>query len=193
MLLFLTLAVMGAVAYSATREGLLTAITTLVNVLISGLVAFNFFEPLANEMEDMLKGTFLAGFEDGIALFVPFAATLGLLRVVTNNLVNTEVELPALFQQIGSGAVALVTGYLVAGFLVVIFQTLPWDERFLGFDYSADANTPKIRNLLPPDRVWLAMMNRAGRSTLSQGEESVTFDPEGSFEIRYARLRRFRE
>jgi uncharacterized membrane protein required for colicin V production len=193
MLLFFTLGVIGAVAYAATREGLLTAITSLVNVVISGLVAFNFFEPIANELEDMLSGSFLAGFEDSIALFVPFAATLALLRVATNNLANTDLELPALAQQVGSGAVALVTGYLAAGFLVVVLQTLPWGDTFLGFDYSATANTPKVRNMLPPDRVWLAMMNRAGRATLSQGEDYVTFDPEGTFEIRYARLRRFKE
>jgi hypothetical protein len=193
MLLFFTLAVMGVVAYAASREGLLTAITSLANVMISGLIAFNFFEPIANELEEMLRGTFLAGFEDAVALFVPFAATLGLLRVVTNNLANTDVELPALLGQVGSGAVALVTGYLVAGFLVVVFQTLPWGDKFLGFEYNADANTPKVRNLMPPDRVWLAMMNRAGSTALSQGEDYVTFDPEGSFEMRYARLRRYRD
>ncbi|MFO0844628.1 MAG: CvpA family protein [Gemmataceae bacterium] len=192
MLLFFTLAVMGAAAYAAAREGLLTAITSLVNVVISGLVAFNFFEPIANELEELLRGSFLAGFEDAIALFAPFAATLAALRVLTINLANTDLELPALLQQVGSGAIALLTGYLVAGFLVVVFQTLPWGDTFLGFDYSATANTPKARNLMPPDRVWLAMMSRAGAMPLSQ-EDSVTFDPEGSFEIRYGRLRRFKE
>ncbi len=190
MLEFMTLAIMAAVAYASVREGVLTAITTLVNVVLSGLVAFNFYEPLAGELEKMFKGTFLAGFEDAIVLFVLFAGTLGLLRVVTNNLAISEVELPALVQQVGAGGIALVTGYLLAGFLTCMYQTLPWDERFLGFDYTADANAPALRKVLPPDRFWLGLMQHASMKPLAQ---ESTFDPDASFELRYARLRRFKE
>lgn len=192
MLLFFTLAVVVAVAYASAREGILTAITSLVNVVLAGLVTFNFYEPLADGLEDILRGTFLAGFEDGIVMFLLFAITLGVLRVVTNNLANTEVELPAIVQQVGSAAIAAVTGYLIAGFLVCLFQTLPWGEKFLGFEYQVEPNAPKVRSLLPPDRVWLAMMHRAGAWTLSQ-EKSASFDPQGTFELRYGKLRRFKE
>lgn len=192
MIILFTVAVIGAVAYASSREGLLTAITTLINVVLAGLLAFNFYEPLANELESMVRGSLLAGFEDGIVLFGLFAGILGLLRVVTNNLANTELELPALFNQISSVAVAAVTGYLVAGFLVCLLQTLPWGENFLGFEYQVDPSAPKIRSFLPPDRVWLGMMNRAGLGPLSQ-ESSTTFDPEGTFELRYGKLRRFKE
>ena len=112
--------------------------------------------------------------------------------MLTNNLASSEVELPALFQQVGSGAVALVTGYLLAGILICMFQTLPWDEKFLGFEYEADQNTPKTRNVFPPDRAWLAMMHRAALTTLLQ-EGGGTFDPDATFEIRYARLRRYKD
>jgi uncharacterized membrane protein required for colicin V production len=192
MLVFLTVAVTLAVAYAAMREGFLMAVAGLVNVLVAGVVAFNFYEPVAGELEGMLAGSFLAGFEDALALFLLFALPLILLRVVCNNLATHEVELPALFQQVGSAAVAAVTGYLLAGFLVCVFQTLPWGQQFLGFDATADPGAPKIRSLVPPDRVWLALMHRAGNAALSQ-EGSTTFDPEGTFELRYARLRRFKE
>src|SRR5262245_12889183 len=138
MLIFLTLGVMVAVAYASAREGVLTAITTLVNVVLAGLVAFNFYEPLSGELESLLRGTFLAGFEDSIVLFLLFAGTLALLRVITNNLANTDVELPALPQQICSALVSLVSGYLLAGFLVCLFQTMPWEQNFMGFEYQAD-------------------------------------------------------
>ncbi len=192
MLEFFTIAVMAAVAYASVREGVLTAITTLVNVVLAGLVAFNFYEPLAGELEKMFKGTFLAGFEDAIVLFVLFAGSLGILRAVTNNLALSELELPALVQQVGSAGVALVTGYFLAGFLVCTYQTLPWDEKFMGFYYTADPAGGGMRKVLPPDRVWLAMMHRASAQPLSQ-DGAVTFDPQGSFELRYAKLRRFKE
>ena len=43
-----------------------------------------------------------------------------------------------------------------------------------------------------PDRVWLAMMHRMGQDNLSWGEGSVTFDPDGTFPLRYSRLRRYK-
>jgi len=44
--------------------------------------------------------------------------------------------------------------------------------------------------VLPPDRVWLALMRRASTGPFRQGEDPG-FDPGGSFEQRYARLRRY--
>ncbi len=191
MLELFTLAVMLIVGYSYFREGLLTSLATLVNVFISGLVAFNFFEPLAEQLETTFNGTFLQGTEDAVALFVLFLAPLALLRWVTNNLANQEIEMPALVQQFGASAVALLTGYLLAGFLVCMLQTLPWGEHFLGFNAQVEKET-SIRRLIPPDRVWLAMMNRAGNGPLAQSD-SPTFDPEGTFELRYSKMRRVKE
>ena len=124
---------MAIVAYSYFREGLLTSLATLVNVFLSGLIAFNFFEPVADQIYSTINGTFLDGYEDAIALFIMFLAPLGLLRWTTNNLANQEIEMPALVQQIGASAVGVLTGYLLAGFIVCMLQTLPWGENFLGF------------------------------------------------------------
>jgi hypothetical protein len=192
MLILLTLAIMLIVAYSYFREGVLTALTMLVNIFLAGLVAFNFWEPLANALEESLEGSFLGGLEDAICLFGLFAVTLGLLRLATNNLANHEVQLPALGQQIGASVVALVAGYLLTGFLLCMVQTLPLPEKFLGFDSEAEGGGAKLRRVFPPDRVWLAMMSKIGAGPLSQAD-STTFDPEATFELRYARLRRVKE
>jgi hypothetical protein len=192
MLVFLTLVIMLIVAYAYFREGVLTALMMLVNVFLAGLVAFNFFEPLANELEPMIANTWMAGFEDAVCLFALFAVTLGLLRLITNNFVNNELQLPALAQQVGAVLIALVTGYLLAGFLLCMVQTLPIGERFMGFDSEVEDTGPRIRRVIPPDRVWLALMQRAGAGPLSQND-AVIFDPEGTFGLRYTRLRRLKE
>jgi hypothetical protein len=88
--------------------------------------------------------------------------------------------------------VGLLTGYLTAGFLVCVLQTLPWQRNFLGFDESVERNEPGLRRYLPPDRVWLGMMHHAGLGPFAQSD-ATTFDPDATFALRYARLRRFRE
>lgn len=191
MVVALTFVVMGIVGYAALREGLLTALTGLINVLAAGLLTFACFEPLADQLEAVLRGSLLESYEDAFSLFGLFAVTLAVLRVLTNNLAPRELDLPALVQQAGSVLVALLTGYLLAGFLLCLVQTLPLGEKFLGFDANVEA-TPTIRQVLPPDRVWLALMNHAGRVPFAR-EGSTTFDPEATFELRYARYRRVKE
>ncbi|MFO0865304.1 MAG: hypothetical protein U0744_11760 [Gemmataceae bacterium] len=48
------------VAYALFREGFFNAFVMLVNTLLSIIVAFNFFEPMSDMLEDMVRGTFLA-------------------------------------------------------------------------------------------------------------------------------------
>ena len=192
MLTGFTLVVTLIVAYAALREGVLTSIATLVNICLAGLVAFEFFEPLAEEVEGTFRGTFLAGFEDSLSFFILFAPVLAGLRFLTNNLASQEVELPALMQQVGAGVISLVSGYLLAGILVVFLQMMPWSENFLDFQYQVDPSAGKVRQFLPPDRLWLSLMNRAGSGPFSQSD-AVTFDPEGTFGIRYTRLRRYKD
>jgi hypothetical protein len=187
----LTVVVMLAVAYAYWRQGLLTAVAMCGNVLLSGLIAFGLWEPLAAELDQPFSGTFLAGYEDCLCLLLLFCLPLGLLRLITNNLAPTEGEYPPLLQQGGSVFFALVTGYLVSGFLLCLLQTLPWQENFLYFDPTVGPQASNLRRVLPPDRVWLAMMHHAGKDRLGWSE-GPTFDADGSFEARYARLRRYK-
>jgi uncharacterized membrane protein required for colicin V production len=188
MLVLFTLLVMILVAYAGLRNGLLNALAMVVNIVIAGLVAFNFYEPLANELEMNTIRSFLEGTDDALALTLLFGITLAVLRVTVENLVPSELDLPALAQQISTGLVGLFAGYLLAGFLVCVWQTLPIEEKFLGFDHTVTAEAGPARRFLPPDRVWLSMMNYAGQGPLAQSN-STYFDPEGSFSLRYARRR----
>jgi hypothetical protein len=193
MLAIVVLLIMGVVVYSYLQEGLLTAITMAVNVMFSGIVAFGFFEPVAGEIGTWLNQSILEGYEDAIALGLLFCAVFGALKLAANNLAPQEMDLPPLFQQIGSGVVAAVGGYFLAGFLLCMVQTLPLGDKVLGYDPLENVEAqPTLANYFPPDRVWLAMMHRMGQDNLSWGEGSVTFDPEGTFTLRYSRLRRYK-
>src|SRR5262245_27755566 len=110
----LTVLVMLIVAYSHFREGLFTAACHLVNVLLAGVIAFNFWPPIATTLEDTFSGTALAGYEDAFVMSALFAASLAILRALTNHLANREMEYhPA--ARIGGAVLGLITGYFVAG------------------------------------------------------------------------------
>ena len=176
------------VAYAFWRQGVLSAFVMAFNVFLAGLVAFNFFEPIAAELDPMLAGSFLHGYEDSFCLVVLFSATLGFLRWATNALIRTVVDYPPVVQQGGAVLFGMMTGYLVAGFLLCVAQTMPFEEHFLNFDAQVDRDAPsaKVRAILPPDRVWLALMHRASESDhYLSWEENNSFDPHGEFELKY--------
>lgn len=187
------------VAYALFREGFFNAVVMLVNTLLAIVVAFNFFEPMADFLEDMIRGTFLANYEDALSLAILFAATLGLLRTITNKMQNEMVEFDGYVQQIGAGLTGLVTGYLATGFVVVMMQTLPLGRDFLGFE-PRGANEKSSRAFFPPDRMLLTMMRDIGAKSLVNRERDpdldsiydrfATFDRAGTFELRYTRYRR---
>lgn len=191
-----------AAAYAGFREGLFTAFCMLVNGILAGLAAFNFYEPIADASEPLLKNTFLRGYEDFFALSLVYSLAFVLLRMATNNLANRFLDFPAKTQQLGGAALGVVTGYLVAGFFICVLQTLPWHENFLDFEPRSEGESA-LRSYWPPDRAWLSMMRFAGAHCLAWREidpvaatrydRFETFDRAGTFELRYQRYRRYGE
>lgn len=205
MLVLFTLIVIGIVAFMQYRNGLFTSAAMIVQVLLAGLVAFGFWEPIADELDASFFNSPLDGYQDCIVLIGLFCVTLGVLRLVTNRLNKAMIDFNWTLQQIGGPAAGLVTGYLLSGFLVCVFQTLPVEESFLGFSMRKP-DEPGLRRFLPADRVWLALMRHAGAYPLAWSEPKEdtgkkdeeknafdfweTFDREGTYELRYSRYRR---
>lgn len=192
MIAFFTILMVLAVGYASIMEGLFTAFMMCVNVIASSLLTCTLWEPLANEMEGSLAGTFFAGYEDMIAMIIVFTVSLALLRTITNNLVNTQIEYEETLQRGAAAIFGMISGYLTAGMFVCALQTLPWNENFMGFDARYDQQQSFIRSYLPPDRVWLALMHYGSDNGFANSEDQG-FDEGGTFELRYARYRRHAE
>jgi hypothetical protein len=185
----LTLLVMAVVTYAFWREGPLTAFAMCINVLLAGVLAFNFWEPIADLLDPAFNGSVLKGTEDALVLMLVFLPALMFLRWLTNSLAPTHMEFPPILYRGGPVLCGLVTGYLLSGFLVCVIQTLPLQTDFLGFERYKPGDSPTLRKVLPPDVVWLAMMHRLSGAALSGGDDR--FDSHSNFELRYSRYRRF--
>ncbi|MBM3994061.1 MAG: CvpA family protein [Planctomycetes bacterium] len=203
MLLAFTVIIMIGCGVAQYRNGLFTSIAILMSVVFAGLIAFNFFEPIADWLDPMFQGSTLAGCEDMLCLATLFCVSLAVLRVITNTFAEELIEQHGWLQLVGGSVVGVVIGYLVSGFLICGMQTLPLDERFLDFQPRVTGE-PVWRAILPGDRVWLAMMRHAGAGPLSgkedpdaAGQPAVerfpTFDRDATFELRYLRYRRHSE
>ena len=188
--LLTVLLMLGVMGYALLRWGALRAFCACCNVLLAGLVAFNFFEPVAASLDPKLEDTSLHGCEDAFCLVVLFGAAFGLLHLVTRLLARKRPDYHPGLQLSGAAVFGLLAGYLLAGFFVCVLDTLPLGPYLPGFQgkVDPDARWVRVRRVLPPDRVWLALMHRAGLGPFARG--GPTFDADGSFEFRHQRLRR---
>ncbi len=185
-------AIIALVAWLVASEGAHGAGVTLVATLLSGLLATNFFEPLAA----FLAGTMPAydHYMDLVAFLGLFAICVTILRVLAEQLLPTQLELyGTLYEPLRWGS-AVGTGYIVMALVAVSLHLAPLGRDFLGF-------TPERKNLfgMSPDRQWLGFSQYVSEKSLRCGRvfDAPLYQAPGtlearvwsSFPIRYASRR----
>jgi hypothetical protein len=146
----LLIAVLGVVTWFVSSEGAWSAGVTFVSVLLAGLLAMNFFEPLA-----IILGNQLPAYDnkmDMIALIGLFGGFVFLMRLAGERMAPTYVQVPALIEQGGRWLFGLGAGYVSMALLLTALHTAPIPREFLGF--SPERNN--LLNIAAPDRQWLA-------------------------------------
>ncbi len=161
----------------------------LVNVITAGLVATNFFEPVAALLTKQLpKGTL---FWDMIALWGLFAATLGVLRAITDRVSRIRVRFKPPIEMAGGYVLALAVAYVGMAFAATTFHTAPLSRNFLWRGFRPE--DPLLFGL-KPDRQWLAFVQMVSQGSLARlmdegNEEKYVFDPKAEFMPKYASRR----
>lgn len=192
---FILLAILAGVTWCVASEGFAGAIQTAIICIISGLIAMNFFEPLAETLQGVLGD--YANWADSVALIGIFAVCLTLLRLAVEKVSPGFPDAKKPMYEGGRWFGALIAGYVTMAFLLTALHTAPLPREFLGF-------TPERANLLgmaAPDRQWLGFTQYVSEKSLKQWGEPNIFDgPQmvlssypnsvwASFPIRYATRR----
>ncbi|WP_146507879.1 CvpA family protein [Thalassoglobus neptunius] len=152
-------------------DGPVSAGMTFLSVLLSGLIAMNFFEPLAN----FLGANFFASYEwqnrwDIIALLGLFAASVTGLRLLGEWLFPTYAQVSDLFYEPARWVFGLATGYLTMAILLTSLHVAPLPRSFRGFQPEAD----NLFGIAAPDRQWLAFTQYVSEYSLSRRKADGT-------------------
>lgn len=157
----------------------------LINVVTAALLALNFFEPVAGWLDGMAPS--YTYFWDFIALWAVFAASMGILKVLTDAASRVKVRFLKVVEQIVSPILALWIGWVMLCFTMVTLHTAPLPKNFLGFK-------PEQNTFLgmPTDRLMLGFAQRMSLGTFSRSpsaneaaSEGNVFDPKGEFMLKY--------
>jgi hypothetical protein len=168
-------------------EGMWSAALMLVNVILAGLLAMNFWEPAAAWLLSMYAGGEF--FWDFLVLLGLFLVFLMLFRGITDKLSKKKVVFMKPVDIAGGVILSSLTGWIMACFLLTAAQTAPLAREFAFGGYL-----PEERAFLGtgPDRLWLAFVQRMSGGPLApigapdDPNAPHVFDPKGEFILKYA-------
>jgi hypothetical protein len=180
--------------YALMSEGLWGAALMFFNVLFASLIAFNFYEWLA-EMAAGL-GAWATGYADTFCLLVVFIVVLIVLRLTTESIAPAMVRFPTPIYHLGRILFGAATAFMVSGFLLLTFHTSPVHKKMFGVvDYKYG---PPFGWAL--DRNWLSFFQYTSGQVFANREEgradpfgeygdARVFDPRGSWLIDHQNAR----
>lgn len=184
--------ILALVAWLVASEGAHGAAVTLIATVLSGLLATNFFEPLAAFLGGTLPD--YDHYMDLVAFLGLFAICVTLLRVLAEQLLPTQLEIYGTIYEPLRWVSAVGTGYIVMALVAVSLHLAPLSRDYLGF-------TPERKNVfgMSPDRQWLGFSQYVSEKSLRCGRvfDAPIYTAPGtttervwsSFPIRYASRR----
>lgn len=183
------------------RGGAVRSGVRLPGLILAGLLAMNYFEPMAKLVID------LGDDADFLLRFARFASLIGLLAsavivlwALTGRLLPESPELPPLVERVAGWTCSLLGGYVLAAVLLTAVHTFPGPREFGGF-FPPEADRRKGPLLkFAPDYQWLGftqhvsehVLLRPGNDRVFDGPQRRVGNVRGrwpSFPLRYAQWR----
>ena len=152
-------------------EGMWSNAIRLINVVTAGLLATNYWEPVARLADNSVSESFTF-FWDFISLWGLFAVFLVIFRVATNSLSRVKVRFLKIADRIGGVAFAVAVGWVMVCFITFSLHTATLCRNFLfeGFK-PGEANFVG----LAPDKMWLGFAGYCAAGVFSTSP-AVVFD-----------------
>lgn len=184
MLSILLLVIFLGVAAALWFQGLWNNAITLINILLAGMIATNYYEPLA-KLAIKQDGSYTYLY-DVIMLWLLFAVSFSLLRVISDQLSWDRVKFIQPVELAGRSVLAILASYLFLCFTVFTIHTAPLQANaFRGAFKSPDSATFLI---FQPGQQWASLIRTASGGGLSNGENQ--FDPNGEFAAKHFQRRK---
>ena len=167
-------------------RGFFSALIHLLCTVVAGAIAFAVWEPLAYMLLGMDTSggitLFLHGSAWAIALFVPFAVSLAILRVVVDSLVRSNVKVHPAAEYVGGGICGLLAGVVTSGILVLSIGFLRAEDRLFGYkpiDFAGAGYVQRTEKLwIPTDKIVAAMYGTLSQTTLRTENNLGTLYPD---------------
>lgn len=185
--------------YALSSEGLWGSALMFFNALFAGLIAFNFYEPLAGLLAS--AGDWASSYADTFCLLMLFLITLVLLRVTTDSLAPAMVRFPKALYHAGRVVFGFGGAAITVAILLLAFHTSPVHKKMFWNAMNYDRQPPFNQGL---DWKWLSFFQFTSgqvfaRYGVGPGDprreygDAQVFDPDGRWLIDHQNARPYGE
>ena len=180
---FVLLVLFLGILASLYTEGMWGNAIQLINTVTAALLATNFYEPLANWVQELNDWTQSFTYcWDYLMLWALFAVFLLVFRLVTDRVGRVKVRFLKLADQIGSVVFACLVGWVFLGFTLFSLHTAPLAKNFLFEGFQAKEKM--LFNFAAPDQAWIQFTRSVSERAYARTPPNV-FDEYGRFQENY--------
>lgn len=168
------------------NEGMWSNCLTLVNTMMSALIAMNYWEPAADFLESKLPTfTYVV---DYLAMWFVFFLSIAIMRSVTAVLSRTQVRFIPPIEQAGRVISVFLIGWIMVCFTLTTLHTAPLARTAIRGSFQ---ESPMSNNFLglAPDRMWLGYVRHRSKNALANSTPKI-FDENADFIFKYGERRR---
>lgn len=137
------------------REGLWSNTLTLINILISGLMAFGLYSPLVAYLDEEQTSGQHTYWLDFAILWAIFAVTMLVCRTLTAAFSKTRMRFKHPIDPVGGPAVGFLAAWVLAAFAMATLHTSPMPKDAFGGNLVSDSDVDKAFFLTSPDAAWI--------------------------------------
>lgn len=162
MFLAIYLIVLFAATAMMVREGLWSNSISLVNILISGLVAFGFYAPLTIKIDEYLDGQYTYVL-DFVVIWLLYAVSMVICRSATVAASKTRMRFKHPIDPVGGPLLALVAAWVLASIVMASLHTSPMPKDAFGGGLVKPADVASASAFTAPDAAWLRFFERVSQ------------------------------
>lgn len=197
MFTFLILVIIFIVVAMMWTEGLWSNAITFINTIFSSCIALNYFEPLADFLDQ--KAPTYTYVWDSLSIWAIFFLAHNILRAFTDLISKHKVRFKMPVELVGRTIFALASAWVIVCLFHVSLHTAPLARTAVKGGFQAEPQSGNFLGL-SPGRKMLAFMQSRSRDALSRGDDSTksrypedkgkrVFDPESEFVLKYGQRR----
>lgn len=170
------IAVLVTFAVTVGLEGLWSGVIMSVNVLVAGIVATAFFEPLAQMFQGFLFGATF--YWDMFWFFTLFGVTGALLKHISDLLARRQLKYPDMVNKVGGIVSAVLCGWIAVSFFSLAMQTAPMEPKPLGESFVPGESN--FFGIMAPDYQWAYFFQHVASGSLAP---LLDEDPKNDFYV----------
>jgi hypothetical protein len=172
------------------REGLWSNTLMLINVIVSGLVAFGFYSPLVAYLDEEATNGQHTYWLDFAIIWAIYSVTMIVMRTLMLACSKTRLRFKHPIDAVGGPLMGFIAAWVLAAFTIATLHTSPMPkDAFSGKLVYSDADTASI--FTSPDAAWLRFVERVNPASAFGSGSTDKFTAKGFVKIYTDRREKF--